>query len=95
MSIPADSRSVWVRRPRVFGPVLFYDLLRTARRGRAFLLRAVYAALLLYVLVSIHLFWLARYGYGSFDGSFWSAVLGSSMSIREAAESAALFLAGS
>jgi ABC-type transport system involved in multi-copper enzyme maturation permease subunit len=93
MSLPADSRSFWVRRPRVFGPVLFYDLLRTARRGRAVLLRAVYATLLLYTLVFVHLIWLAQYGYGSFEGGFWAALFGSSMGIREAADFAAWFFA--
>jgi ABC-type transport system involved in multi-copper enzyme maturation permease subunit len=91
MSLFAESRSSWVWRPRIFGPVLFYDLLRTARRGRAVLFRAVYASLLLYTLVFVHLFWLARYGYGSFDGGFWSALIGSSMTIREAADFAAWF----
>jgi ABC-type transport system involved in multi-copper enzyme maturation permease subunit len=89
MSIPADSRSVWVRRPRVFGPVLFYDLLRTARRGRAVLLRAVYATLLLYTLVLVYLVWLAQHG--SFDGGFWASLLGYSLNIRQAAEFAAWF----
>jgi ABC-type Na+ efflux pump permease subunit len=34
----------------LFGPVLFYDLVRTARRSRSFLLRGLYAAALLGVL---------------------------------------------
>lgn len=37
---------------RLFGPVLFYDLMRTARRGRYLVLRCVYAAALLLTLVA-------------------------------------------
>src|ERR1700692_1396692 len=90
MSLAADSRSLWVRRPRVFGPVLFYDLLRTARRGRAVLLRAVYATLLLYTLVLVYLVWLGQHG--SFDGGFWASLLGYSLNIRQAADFAAWLL---
>jgi ABC-type transport system involved in multi-copper enzyme maturation permease subunit len=89
MALSADSRSSWVRPPRVFGPVLFYDLLRTARRGRAVLLRAIYATLLLYTLVLVYLVWLGRHG--SFDGGFWASLLGYSLSMRQAADFAAWF----
>jgi hypothetical protein len=37
----------WVK---LFGPVFFYDLVRTARRGRSFLLRCIYATALLVML---------------------------------------------
>jgi ABC-type transport system involved in multi-copper enzyme maturation permease subunit len=45
------------RRPSLFGPVLFYDLLRTARRGRYVLLRCVYALLLLAILAIVYSQW--------------------------------------
>jgi ABC-type transport system involved in multi-copper enzyme maturation permease subunit len=38
----------------LFGPVLFYDLVRTARRGRSFLLRGAYALALLVVLFLVY-----------------------------------------
>ncbi len=44
-------------RPRVFGPVLRYDLVRTARQGRTFLLRSAYAFALLVVLFLLYLQW--------------------------------------
>lgn len=34
----------------LFGPVLFYEMIRSARRGRYFLLRCLYAGLLLFIL---------------------------------------------
>lgn len=37
---------------KLFGPVLFYDMIRSARRGKYFLLRVVYAGLLLFFLFS-------------------------------------------
>jgi len=40
-------RRGWVK---LFGPVFFYDLVRTARRGRSFLLRCIYATALLVML---------------------------------------------
>src|SRR5262245_7431945 len=36
----------------LFGPVLFYDMIRAGRRGRYFLLRCLYAGLLLFILFS-------------------------------------------
>src|SRR5262245_29771404 len=36
------SRRGWLK---LFGPVLFYDMVRAARRGRYFLLRVLYAGL--------------------------------------------------
>lgn len=50
-------------RIKLFGPVLFYDLLRTARRGRFFLLRCGYAIFLLLTLFSV---------YGNFHEDVWS-----------------------
>jgi ABC-type transport system involved in multi-copper enzyme maturation permease subunit len=47
-------RRGWVK---LFGPVLFYDLVRTARRSRAFLLRSVYAASLLVMLFFCYSDW--------------------------------------
>jgi ABC-type transport system involved in multi-copper enzyme maturation permease subunit len=40
---------------KLFGPVLFYDMLCTARRGRYFLVRSLYTMLLLMVLGSVWL----------------------------------------
>jgi ABC-type transport system involved in multi-copper enzyme maturation permease subunit len=40
---------------RLFGPVLFYELVRTARRSRYVALRSLYACLLLLVLLSVYL----------------------------------------
>ncbi len=40
--------------PRLFGPVLFYDLIRLARRGRYALLRCLYALFLLLMLYSVY-----------------------------------------
>jgi ABC-type transport system involved in multi-copper enzyme maturation permease subunit len=45
------SRGGWFQ---LFGPVLFYDLVRAARRGRMFLLRSVYALALLVVLFLVY-----------------------------------------
>ncbi len=45
------SRAGWLR---LFGPVLFYDLVRTARQGRTFLLRVAYALALLAALFFIY-----------------------------------------
>jgi ABC-type transport system involved in multi-copper enzyme maturation permease subunit len=44
-------RRGWVK---LFGPVLFYDLIRLARRGRYAFLRCVYALLLLLMLSSVY-----------------------------------------
>lgn len=44
------SRIGWLT---VFGPVLFYDMLVTARRGRYFLIRCLYSGLLLLVLFTV------------------------------------------
>src|SRR5205823_5651294 len=43
------SAAVLLRRGwlKLFGPVLFYDMIRAARRGRVFLMRAIYAGILL------------------------------------------------
>ena len=48
--------AVMLRQGRLtlFGPVLFYDLVRTARRGRYILLRIAYGLLLLFVLWSTY-----------------------------------------
>jgi ABC-type transport system involved in multi-copper enzyme maturation permease subunit len=47
--------------PRIFGPVLFYDLVRTARRVRFTVVRTIYAAVLAIVLGWMGLLFLARY----------------------------------
>src|SRR5262249_43834920 len=46
---------LWRRaRPRLFGPVFRYDLVRSARQGRPWSLRALYAGLLLVVLFLLY-----------------------------------------
>jgi ABC-type transport system involved in multi-copper enzyme maturation permease subunit len=47
-------RRGWVR---VFGPVLFYDLVRSARRGRTYLVRCAYLVCLLIGLSLLYLNW--------------------------------------
>ena len=46
------ARRGWLK---LFGPVLFYDMIRTARRGRYFLMRVFYAGLLLFILFTVWL----------------------------------------
>src|SRR5437868_1780647 len=56
------ARRGWVR---LLGPVLFYDVLRNARRGRFILLRWLYALGLLLLLLWVHSMWsLERYRTG-------------------------------
>jgi ABC-type transport system involved in multi-copper enzyme maturation permease subunit len=45
-------RQGWIR---LFGPVLFYDLVRTGRRTRNILLRCIYATALLFILYTVYL----------------------------------------
>src|SRR5712692_7037532 len=45
-------RQGWIR---LFGPVLFYDLVRTGRRTRNILLRCIYALALLFILYTVYL----------------------------------------
>ncbi|MCI0376091.1 MAG: ABC transporter permease subunit [Gemmataceae bacterium] len=49
--------AVFLRRGwlKLFGPVLFYDIVRAGRRGRYFLLRCLYAGLLLFILFIVWL----------------------------------------
>jgi ABC-type transport system involved in multi-copper enzyme maturation permease subunit len=47
-------RRGWIK---VFGPVLFYDLVRSARRTRTFLVRTAYLALLFLMLCWMYLAW--------------------------------------
>ncbi|MFL5242553.1 MAG: ABC transporter permease [Gemmataceae bacterium] len=47
---------------QLFGPVLIYDLIRTARRNRYFLIRCLYAAFLGLTLFYIYLTWQFRTG---------------------------------
>jgi ABC-type transport system involved in multi-copper enzyme maturation permease subunit len=46
------SRRGWLK---LFGPVLFYDMIRAARRGRYILLRVMYAGFLLFILFCVWL----------------------------------------
>src|SRR5262249_46453515 len=40
---------------QLFGPVLFYDMLRSGRRGRSVWVRVTYAGILLFVLMAVFL----------------------------------------
>ncbi len=51
LGVAVLSRHGWLR---LFGPVLFFDLVRTGRRNRYFLFRAVYALVLLGVLCWVY-----------------------------------------
>ncbi len=42
----------------LFGPLLYFDLLRTTRRGRTFLLRAAYSGVILASLFLYYYLWL-------------------------------------
>src|SRR5207244_3797186 len=50
VALAVCSRPGWVQ---LFGPVLFYDMVRTARRSRYILMRLLYANLLLAILCSM------------------------------------------
>jgi ABC-type transport system involved in multi-copper enzyme maturation permease subunit len=50
---------------KLFGPVLFYDMVRSARRGRYVLVRCAYAGLLLFFLCSA---WASTRSYGQGSG---------------------------
>ena len=45
---------------KLFGPVLFYDVVRTSRRGRYILFRCLYAVLLALLLVWVYAMWTVR-----------------------------------
>ena len=51
LAVAVVSRRGWLR---LFGPVLFYDLVRTARRARYFLLRVLYALALFGILCWVY-----------------------------------------
>jgi ABC-type transport system involved in multi-copper enzyme maturation permease subunit len=59
---------------KLFGPVFFYDLVRTARQGRTFLLRGAYAFALLVVLSLVYAHYLG--GGGPADSLFGEAHAG-------------------
>lgn len=64
-------RQGWVT---LFGPVLFYDLVRIARRGRYILLRIAYALLLLLVLWSTYASFTERFSGGGIPAQEMSKV---------------------
>jgi ABC-type transport system involved in multi-copper enzyme maturation permease subunit len=70
------SRRGWVK---FFGPVLFYDLVRNARRTRFFAYRMTYLCVLFFLLCWIYLRWKGHY------------VLAEAITSREAAELSLLF----
>src|SRR5262249_30028720 len=50
---------------QLFGPVLFYELVRVARRRRYFLLRGLYAVVLAGVFLWLYLLWTVSPGVGN------------------------------
>jgi ABC-type transport system involved in multi-copper enzyme maturation permease subunit len=54
-----QARRTWPRlgRPRIFGPLLVYDLVRTARRKQQVVLRCLYAAILLGAFFVVYAVW--------------------------------------
>src|SRR5262245_49189846 len=48
--------------PPLFGPILFYDLVSTARRGRQVIVRCAYIAALLVMLFLLYAEWFGRGG---------------------------------
>jgi ABC-type transport system involved in multi-copper enzyme maturation permease subunit len=54
LALAALLRRGWVR---LFGPVLFFDLVRLGRRGRLFLYRGLYAGFLAFLLLWVYLLW--------------------------------------
>jgi ABC-type transport system involved in multi-copper enzyme maturation permease subunit len=64
VALAALARRGWWR---LFGPVLFYDLVRLGRRSRYILLRCLYISFLLLLLFWVYSMWQleARYRYGS------------------------------
>jgi len=77
------------RRVPVFGPVLPFDLVRTARNRRYFFLRALYAGLLFLVLVWIYGSWLVAQG-----GNLRDLLQPQALDIHSAARFATLFFWG-
>jgi ABC-type transport system involved in multi-copper enzyme maturation permease subunit len=69
---------LWRTAARVFGPVLFYDLLRTTRGGQCFSLRSLYGFLLLVILLLLYLSW-----FGGGRRGPMRALTGTTMAVRE------------
>ncbi len=53
---------------KLFGPVLFYDMICTARRSRYVLIRLIYAGILLGILCFMYLMFLDRHGFAHRHG---------------------------
>ncbi len=53
---------------KLFGPVLFYDMICTARRSRFVFIRLIYAGILLGILCFMYLTFLDRHGFGHRQG---------------------------
>src|SRR5262249_13109199 len=66
------------RRASLFGPVLYYDLLRNGRRGQHILWRGLYAFVLLYTLLFVYLTCLVRYADPGHD--LWKFLTGRTLS---------------
>jgi ABC-type transport system involved in multi-copper enzyme maturation permease subunit len=66
VAVAVLSRRGWLQ---LFGPVLYYDLVRTARRARTFLLRGSYAFALLVVLFLVYVNYLAQDPFESLFGA--------------------------
>src|SRR5436190_159435 len=52
VAVAVCSRQGWLK---LFGPVLFYDMIRTARRSRYVVMRLIYAGMLLFILCFMYL----------------------------------------
>jgi ABC-type transport system involved in multi-copper enzyme maturation permease subunit len=66
LALAALARRGWVR---LFGPVFYYDLLRSVRKNRTFVYRFCYAALLAVVISWTYLMWLLDHRGGAVSAS--------------------------
>lgn len=80
-------RRGWVK---LFGPVLFYEMLRGGRRGAHIVLRTLYAGVVLYVLLVVYLVWLTTVARP--DESLATLLSGRSLPARRLADFSSTFL---
>jgi ABC-type transport system involved in multi-copper enzyme maturation permease subunit len=64
LSLAGLMRRGWLK---LFGPVLFYDMIRTARRTRYIILRCLYAGFLMIVLFWVYANWVGPHANGLWD----------------------------
>lgn len=77
----------WVK---LFGPVLFYEMLRGGRRAAHVVLRTLYAGIVLYILLVVYLVWLATVARP--DESTAELLSGRSLPARRLADFSSMFL---